>query len=76
MAKLIRFWRFFRMIVAIACQVNARATAADSLRLVADVSPAFVASFSQTLKEFELTEAFQKLRRKYSLVPYAGGFVS
>jgi len=33
------------------------------------VSPAFIASFSQALKESKLTEAFQKLRWKYSLVP-------
>jgi polar amino acid transport system substrate-binding protein len=41
MARLIGFRGFFCMVVAIACEVSARATAAETLRLVADVSPPF-----------------------------------
>jgi polar amino acid transport system substrate-binding protein len=41
MVRLIGFRGFLHMAVAIACVVSARATAAESLRLLADVSPPF-----------------------------------
>ena len=40
----------------------------ESLRK-ARVSPSFVDAFSRALKQYKQTEAFQDLRRKYSLVP-------